>query len=88
MKINGLQNTVVGKSLTVLDLLTINKVESPDMVAVQLNGAFVDRTAYAATAVSEGDEVDFLYFLGGGGRPGCPVAGVQREIAIKWKGIR
>jgi sulfur carrier protein len=36
------------------------------MVSVQLNGEFVDRQQFAATMFKEGDEVDFLYFMGGG----------------------
>jgi sulfur carrier protein len=42
-------------------------VEQPDMVSVQLNGEFVDRPSYASTQLKERDEVDFLYFMGGGG---------------------
>jgi len=43
-----------------------NKVEQPDMVSVQLNGEFVPRDRFAATVFQDGDEIDFLYFMGGG----------------------
>jgi len=36
------------------------------MVSIQLNGEFVVRDDYDSTLVNEGDEVDFLYFMGGG----------------------
>jgi sulfur carrier protein len=63
---NGERQTLATESLSVADLLTLNKVENPAMVAVQLNGEFVDRAAYASTEIHENDEVDFLYFMGGG----------------------
>ena len=46
--------------------MTLNKVQSPDMVSVQLNGDFVERAKYAAIILRDGDEIDFLYFMGGG----------------------
>jgi sulfur carrier protein len=39
------------------------------MVSVQLNGEFVDRANFSIINVREGDEVDFLYFMGGGSYP-------------------
>lgn len=44
------------------------KVEQPDMVSVQVNGSFIERPAFSTTLLSEGDELDFLYFMGGGSR--------------------
>ncbi|MDR1673610.1 MAG: sulfur carrier protein ThiS [Bacteroidales bacterium] len=38
----------------------------PDMVSVQINGTLLERAKYDDTAVSEGDEIDFLFFMGGG----------------------
>jgi sulfur carrier protein len=52
--------------LTLLELMTVNKVLQPDMLSIQLNGEFIEKEAYGATMVKEGDEVDFLYFMGGG----------------------
>lgn len=54
------------ESLSVADLLVLNNVEHPETVSVQLNGKFVDSKLYGATAIKENDEIDFLYFLGGG----------------------
>lgn len=64
--INGEKEVVDGNSVTVIELLEIKSVDMPDMVSVQLNGEFVDRDDFAASIVKDGDEVDFLYFMGGG----------------------
>ena len=65
IKINGEQKEFAA-SMSVLNLLKANKVEQPEMVSVQLNGEFVERENFESTKVKEGDEVDFLYFMGGG----------------------
>ena len=52
---------------TVADLIKQNNVAQPDMVSVQVNEEFVDREEFATLQLNEGDEVDFLYFMGGGG---------------------
>ena len=65
IKVNGvLQEVETG--LSIAGLLVRNNVEQPDMVSVQLNGEFVQRDRFAVTVLREGDEVDFLYFMGGG----------------------
>lgn len=64
--INGTEKQVDGNSLTVTELLKIESVDMPDMVSVQLNGEFVERDKFSDQEVKEGDEVDFLYFMGGG----------------------
>lgn len=50
----------------VATLLEINKVMQSDMVSVQLNGEFVLRENYESTVLNDDDEIDFLYFMGGG----------------------
>lgn len=64
--INGEPEHYQADGLSIFDLLTMKKVESPDMVAVQLNGAFVDKQNYGATLIAEDDSLEFLYFMGGG----------------------
>ena len=66
IKVNGESQRIEDEALTISGLLTIRKVESPEMVAVQLNGAFVAKETYETTTVAAGDEVDFLFFMGGG----------------------
>jgi sulfur carrier protein len=53
------------KTITLAELLVLNRISQPDMVSVQLNGEFVYKEDYSRT-INEGDEIDFLYFMGGG----------------------
>jgi sulfur carrier protein len=66
IKVNGESQAIDRSSITVAELLTLNNVEHPETVSVQLNGKFVDSKLYPTTGIRENDEVDFLYFLGGG----------------------
>ena len=66
LTINGEEKQIDVGVATVSALLAFEKVESPEMVSVQINGNIVDRKRYGETNVSPGDEVDFLYFMGGG----------------------
>lgn len=52
--------------LSLTELIKLNKVSQPDMVSVQVNDDFVDRTEWDGLQIKEGDVVDFLYFMGGG----------------------
>ncbi len=42
------------------------KVRDSLYVTVELNGAILDRTAFASTPVKDGDVLESLYFMGGG----------------------
>lgn len=66
IEINGELEQLERKELSIAELLEIKNVESPDMVSVQLNGEFIDRTDYASTKLTEKDSLEFLYFMGGG----------------------
>ena len=63
--VNG-EDQEVQLPATVADLIKQNNVAQPEMVSVQVNEEFVDREEFAALQLNEGDEVDFLYFMGGG----------------------
>lgn len=52
--------------LSITELLVVENVEMPEMVSVQLNDEFLKQDEYAATIVKEGDDINFLYFMGGG----------------------
>ena len=64
--VNGEAKTFEAASLTITELLAKSDVENPQLVTVQHNGEFVDEQTYATEKVADGDEVEFLYFLGGG----------------------
>jgi sulfur carrier protein len=66
LSINGEKISFEKNNLSIAGLLVLNKVESPDMVSVQLNGEIIDRTRYDQVMLADRDEVDFLYFMGGG----------------------
>ena len=66
IKINGEVEEIALEESSIVDLLRLKNVESPEMVSVQLNGAIIERHDYEKTNVSENDEIDFLYFMGGG----------------------
>lgn len=66
IKVNGESYSPEKESTTIHDLLREREVEMPEMVSVQLNGNFVKRENFSATHLKENDEVEFLYFMGGG----------------------
>ena len=66
LKVNGETQTIHRDQLSIVELLSLSNVESPELVSVQLNGKFVGKERYKTTQLNENDEVDFLYFLGGG----------------------
>jgi len=63
VKINGKKEAV--EALNLSALLESKKIE-PRMVAVELNGRMIDRARLADSPLHEGDEVELLYFMGGG----------------------
>jgi|TARA_B100000315_G_C14198102_1_gene416362 sulfur carrier protein len=66
IKVNGKEQNFDKDSLSVSELLNLSKVEKPEMVSVQLNGEFVKKEDLEKTNLKENDEVEFLYFMGGG----------------------
>lgn len=65
IKINGKPEDV--QAQTILELLQSKDIE-PQMVSVEQNAQIVEREAYASTAIKENDVLEFLFFMGGGGR--------------------
>jgi len=63
VKINGKAEEVQGA--TVLDLLKAKNID-PHMVAVELNNTMLERDYLAKTSVKEGDQVECLFYMGGG----------------------
>ena len=56
----------VKDGLTVAQLIADEKVETPQYVTVSVNDDFVDSSAFESTVLKENDNVEFLYFMGGG----------------------
>ncbi len=66
IKVNGKDQSIQKNAVSVSELLICNKVESIEMVSVQLNGIFIDKNDFDKISLKENDELDFLYFMGGG----------------------
>ncbi|MBQ9229033.1 MAG: sulfur carrier protein ThiS [Eubacterium sp.] len=64
--------TVAGKKkdyeegLTVKQLIAAEEVENPLYVTVTVNDEFVQSANLETTVLKDGDEIEFLYFMGGG----------------------
>lgn len=56
----------VADHLTVAALIEQEKVETPQYVTVSVNEEFVESSLFESRVLREGDEVEFLYFMGGG----------------------
>lgn len=56
----------VKDSLTLPELILQEKVEMPEYVTVSINDEFVATENRNSTVLKEGDNVEFLYFMGGG----------------------
>lgn len=66
IKVNGLKKEIDRDAIAVSELLTLEQVKNLDTVAVQVNGGFLKKEQYGSTLLKNGDEVEFLYFMGGG----------------------
>lgn len=65
IQVNGNEQEVE-VPISVIELIKKNDVAQPEMVSVQVNGEFLPRENFNSTLIYDGDEVDFLYFMGGG----------------------
>jgi len=52
--------------LTLPELIELENVESPIYVTVSINDEFIPSEEKDTTVLKEGDNVEFLYFMGGG----------------------
>lgn len=65
IQVNG-EAQEVRLPISLSELIKQNDVQQPEMVSVQVNEDFVDRSEWEKTQIQEGDSVDFLFFMGGG----------------------
>ena len=64
IKLNGKQQELQN-GLTVSDLLLKWKVR-PELVTVEVNDTILQKLDYDATKIKEGDNVEFVFYMGGG----------------------
>ncbi len=67
IKLNGKQENIKD-NINVADLLKQKGIQNVEMATVQLNGAFVNKEDLNDKTITENDEIDFLYFMGGGSK--------------------
>jgi sulfur carrier protein len=65
LTVNG-ASIEVPAGITVSELLQERKVKMPDMVSVELNGEILERSTFSTKQLKPEDQVEFLYFMGGG----------------------
>lgn len=64
--VNGKDFLLEDAAISIADILIMHDVKKPEMVSVQLNEKFVQPELFQSTIVNENDEIDFIYFMGGG----------------------
>jgi len=68
ISVNGKAYDYQHNEVKLLDLISWHQVQQPDMVSIQLNGSFLARQDFGTTIINDGDNIEFLYFMGGGQR--------------------
>jgi len=67
MKIKANGNEVqIEREMTIFEMLDVLNVSMKEYVTVQINGQIIPRSDYDKVIVKENDEIEFLYFMGGG----------------------
>ncbi len=67
MKVTIAGNTKdIAEGSTLAQLVIDEKVENPEYVTVTVNDEFVENHDLANVVVKENDNIEFLYFMGGG----------------------
>ncbi len=56
----------VKEGLTLPELIELENVETPQYVTVSINDEFVSEEEKQNRILKDGDNVEFLYFMGGG----------------------
>ncbi|TGU72564.1 sulfur carrier protein ThiS [Geomonas terrae] len=67
LMVNGKPASITeAQPVSITYLLEALQVEQREYVTVELNGDIMDRAQFDGTTVKDGDNVEFLYFMGGG----------------------
>ena len=56
----------VKDGITIAELIVQENVETPEYVTVTINDEFIEKEQFESTVIKENDNVEFLYFMGGG----------------------
>ena len=66
IQLNGKEQEIQS-GLTISDILLKWKIR-PELVTVEVNETILQKLDYDDTAIKEGDNVEFVFYMGGGGR--------------------
>lgn len=66
IQLNGKEQEIQA-GMTVSDLLLKWKVR-PELVTVEVNENILQKLEYDTTSISDGDRVEFVFYMGGGDR--------------------
>jgi sulfur carrier protein len=66
LTINGILEEVELEDNNILELLSIKEVKMPEAVSVEINGNIIKKNDFETHSMNEGDEIEFLYYMGGG----------------------
>ena len=56
----------VADGMTLAQLVVDDKVETPEYVTASVNEEFISSSSFEDTVLKDGDNVEFIYFMGGG----------------------
>ena len=56
----------VAQETTIAQLMEQEALENPQYITVSVNETFLDPEEFASFVLKENEEVEFLYFMGGG----------------------
>ena len=56
----------IGEGITLAQLVIDEEVENPEYVTVTVNDEFVENHDLENVVIKENDNIEFLYFMGGG----------------------
>lgn len=60
------EEKVKAEGITVAKLIIEENVETPEYVTVSVNDEFIEKEKLESYELKDGDNVEFLYFMGGG----------------------
>ena len=59
-------NKEVADGMTLAQLVVDEKVETPEYVTASVNEEIISSSSFEDTVLKDGDNVEFIYFMGGG----------------------
>ena len=65
ISLNGKEKEIQD-GISITQLLKEESVKMPEMVSVEYNNEMLDRSQFESTIIKENDQIEFLYFMGGG----------------------